>query len=104
MSKQPELRIAGFPRPEDIVGPPYNLEIPFDGRWISLATIGVTNFGGPGSGDSGRRYMEAVEHFTRLFLAAPALLEALEDISTMADARDANDAARAAIAQAKPDA
>ena len=36
-----------------------------------------------------------------LHAQAKALLEALEDISTMADARDANDCARAAIAAAK---
>jgi hypothetical protein len=74
-----------------------NVDLLFEGRWTGLAMIGVTT---SSDWEWQKRYRTAADEAKRLFLAAPALLVAMENISTMANMKDASAAADAAIAAA----
>jgi hypothetical protein len=80
MTAYPKVTIGGRFPPND-VEVPANLEVEMDGRWVSLGTLGSTNFGGRGSTETGKRYRELVGRLVRLYLAAPDLLAALEKLT-----------------------
>ena len=66
--KAPEMRRGNSTRSIDIL---------FEDSWTGLAHIGTTSWSFP-DGGLGKRYAETSERLLALFLAAPALLEALE--------------------------
>ena len=93
-----------------------NIRIKFRGEWIGLGTIGTTSFGtGMDTSDANQEavasaseeYGELTERSIALLLAAPQLLEALEQIALIGvdprlkvdaiDARGAGNIARAAL-------
>src|SRR4030042_1177480 len=78
MSELPEVRLESWPPGHVPEGPPYNLDVKVGDEWFALAVMGTTHFGGHHSEERRVLYAHAVEQVTRLLLAAPKLLVALE--------------------------
>ena len=84
MSEHIEVRIDVWP-PGNQTAVPCNLQMRHENSWVSLGTLGTTQYGGPNAEEKTVAYREAVWQVTQLFLAAPALLTALKESTVYLD-------------------